>query len=66
MPCGQTLTPFHAEDEENLKGKKVCVSKVPGVCHACGHDGHTSKLLAAAKALTQHKDQLCGKDHVYF
>ena len=23
------------EDEQNLKGKKVCVSKVPGVCHAC-------------------------------
>ena len=49
------------EDEQNLKGKKVCVSKVPGVCHACGHDGHTSMLLAAAKALTAHKDALCGK-----
>ena len=54
------------EDEENLKGKKVCVSKVPGVCHACGHDGHTSMLLAAAKVLKQHKDQLCGKIRFIF
>ena len=49
------------EDECNLSGKKPLVSGRPGVCHACGHDGHTSMLLAAAKALTQHKDQLCGK-----
>jgi amidohydrolase len=27
-----------------------------GVMHACGHDGHTAMLLAAAKHLAQHRD----------
>ncbi len=35
-------------------------SQVPGVCHACGHDGHTAALLGAAKYCAAHRDQLCG------
>jgi amidohydrolase len=35
-------------------------SCVPGVMHACGHDGHTSTLLATAEALTHLKDRLRG------
>src|SRR5574343_629728 len=27
-----------------------------GTMHACGHDGHTAMLLAAAKHLSQHRD----------
>lgn len=31
-------------------------SKTPGKMHACGHDGHTAILLAAAKALANSRD----------
>lgn len=31
-------------------------SQVPGKMHACGHDGHTSILLAAAQQLTNSRD----------
>ncbi|MYN14935.1 amidohydrolase [Pusillimonas sp. TS35] len=31
-------------------------SKHPGKMHACGHDGHTAMLLAAARHLAQHRD----------
>ncbi len=31
-------------------------SKHPGKMHACGHDGHTAMLLAAARYLAKHRD----------
>ena len=31
-------------------------SRHPGKMHACGHDGHTDMLLAAAQHLAQHRD----------
>ncbi len=31
-----------------------------GVMHACGHDGHMSMLLIAAKILSKHKDEING------
>jgi amidohydrolase len=35
-------------------------SKTPGLHHACGHDGHTSALLGAAKILKKHADKFAG------
>lgn len=31
-------------------------SRSPGRMHACGHDGHTAMLLAAARYLAEHRD----------
>jgi hippurate hydrolase len=31
-------------------------STIPGKMHACGHDGHTAMLLAAAQHLAKHRD----------
>ncbi len=35
-------------------------SLVPGVMHACGHDGHTASLLALAKALNSMQSEIRG------
>lgn len=35
-------------------------SDVPGVMHACGHDGHMAIQLIVAKILTRHKDEIHG------
>lgn len=35
-------------------------SKVDGVMHACGHDGHTATLLVLAKALTEMREDING------
>ena len=35
-------------------------SRHEGCMHACGHDTHTSMLLAAAKVLKTHQEELCG------
>jgi hippurate hydrolase len=40
-------------------------SRNPGVMHACGHDGHTAMLLAAARYLAEHRD-FDGVAHVIF
>lgn len=41
------------------------VSTNPGVMHACGHDGHTTTLLTAARYLAQH-GEFNGTLHVIF
>ena len=46
--------PIQEENEFSYK------SKVDGVMHACGHDGHTAALLGLAKVLNQMKNDLEG------
>lgn len=45
------------QDEKKVPYK----SKVPGVMHACGHDGHTAALLTVAKVIYEQREQLSGK-----
>ena len=40
-------------------------SRHPGRMHACGHDGHTAMLLAAARYLAQHR-QFAGTVYLIF
>lgn len=44
------------QDEKDVPYK----SKVTGVMHACGHDGHTTTLLTVAKLLKDYQEQLAG------
>ncbi|MEK3909404.1 MULTISPECIES: M20 family metallopeptidase [Oceanobacillus] len=44
------------QDEKDVPYK----SKVPGVMHACGHDGHTATLLTLAKAMKKYQAELTG------
>jgi len=41
-------------------------STVPGVMHACGHDGHTAGLLGAAMILNEIKDEIAGNIKLVF
>ena len=55
------------ENETNAGGKgRPCISKIPGVMHACGHDGHTATLLGTAKLLNENKDAFTGKIYLIF
>lgn len=49
------------EHENNLAGPRSVRSKVPGIMHSCGHDGHMATLVTAMDILTGMKDQLTGK-----
>lgn len=42
------------------------VSTNPGVMHACGHDGHTSMMLGAAKVLVGKRDEIAGEVRFVF
>ncbi|SES69880.1 amidohydrolase [Oceanobacillus limi] len=44
------------QDEKDVPYK----SKVEGVMHACGHDGHTTTLLTLAKVMKNYQEELPG------
>ena len=48
------------ESETNLVGPKKCISRIPGVMHGCGHDGHLAMLLTEAKILKSMEAELPG------
>ncbi len=45
------------QDEKEVPYK----STVPGVMHACGHDGHTAALLTLARAINEIREELAGE-----
>jgi amidohydrolase len=51
----RTDLPFRSTATGEFRGRSV------GVMHACGHDGHTAILMAAAEILAKARDRLPGK-----
>lgn len=59
---GKTVA-FRADmDALPIQDEKQCdyASQVPGVMHACGHDGHTATLLALAQYYSLRREHLEG------
>lgn len=60
LRCGGTKTIGLRADMDALpileKSTHAYVSKTPGKMHACGHDGHTTMLLGAARQLAGTRD----------
>jgi amidohydrolase len=40
------------------EGEKPYLSKIPGVAHTCGHDGHTAVLLAVAEWIVHNRQEV--------
>ncbi|WLR51483.1 M20 family metallopeptidase [Bacillus tianshenii] len=51
---------FDALPIQDAKDDVSYQSTVPGVMHACGHDGHTTVLLTLAKIMNNMKEELQG------
>ena len=52
--------PIYEENETEYK------SQIPGIMHACGHDGHTASLMAVAKVLSDNRDKFNGTVKLIF
>lgn len=49
------------ENPRNLRRERTVISEKEGLCHACGHDGHTAMLLGAMSILRELRESLTGK-----
>ncbi|SDW70327.1 amidohydrolase [Marininema mesophilum] len=60
---GRTVALRADMDALPIQDEKVCDyrSKVPGVMHACGHDGHTAALLGVAEILAGMREDIAGR-----
>lgn len=60
---GKTIMLRADMDALEMEEKTGCsfASEAPGKMHACGHDGHVSMLLSAAKYLAANKEEFFGK-----
>lgn len=65
---GKTVALRADMDALPLQDEKSCeyASQVPGVMHACGHDGHTAILLAVAEYFSRQKEKLQGNIRLIF
>ncbi|MDF2721913.1 MAG: peptidase [Paenibacillus sp.] len=65
---GKTVALRADMDALPIQDEKACeyASTVPGVMHACGHDGHTASLLGVAKLFAERKDELTGTIRLLF
>ncbi|GGA21698.1 M20 metallopeptidase family protein [Paenibacillus physcomitrellae] len=50
------------QDEKEVEYK----SEVPGIMHACGHDGHTAVLLGVAEYFAARREQIQGEIRLLF
>lgn len=65
---GKTVALRADMDALPIQDEKTCdyASQVPGVMHACGHDGHTAVLLAVAEYFSARKEALHGEIRLLF
>ncbi|MBB6671141.1 M20 metallopeptidase family protein [Cohnella nanjingensis] len=59
---GRTIALRADIDALPIQDEKECeyASTVPGVMHACGHDGHTAQLLAVARYYSLNQERTAG------
>jgi amidohydrolase len=65
---GKTVALRSDIDGLSVDEKTGCeyASQIPGFMHACGHDGHITINLGAARVLNELKDQLHGSVYLLF
>ncbi|WHX47567.1 amidohydrolase [Paenibacillus woosongensis] len=65
---GKTVALRADMDALPIQDEKTCeyASLVPGVMHACGHDGHTAVLLGVAEYFSTRRETLQGEIRLIF